>query len=396
MSVSPMETYSPLPPPKDEATTPTLYNMDSLPKLPKLVAEDILPLFVLPPSSGDTSVDGVNMGPIDFDRLAYLGRAAIQWVVTTYLFDQDRLSTEEVLHQEVTQPQTWAHWAALYDYFSYLGHGLRESEGARVFSAYVGGLYRQDGIQRIQEWILALIAHMKDTTVLNSPTIAPEDQVAATTQSTGIAGPSSSPGSEPVTLPHASTGYNTPTAPTQTPTQSRKRDREAPTSEDGRWSPSPKRPRVSPSQTHPVERPTISGSSSPRVHPTATTPAPGVVIGHIMPMNFTSADFLPVGSSRASSSSAATQQDTKPNLDASQPQKKWMSVLNEGCMSTKVEWKMDTESEGADHIKTWIATLTVPKLGIFTIGEGKTKKLAQEEAARQACERLNWTQDYKW
>lgn len=96
MSLSPMETYSPLPPPKDEATTPTLDNMDSLPKLPKLAAEDILPLFVLPPSSGDTSVDGVNMGPIDFDRLAYLGRAAIQWVVTTYLFDQDRLSTEEV------------------------------------------------------------------------------------------------------------------------------------------------------------------------------------------------------------------------------------------------------------------------------------------------------------
>lgn len=87
---------SPLPPPKDEDTTPPPQDMDSRPKLPSLVAEDILPLFVLPPSSGDTSVDGVNIGPFDFDRLAYLGRAAIQWAVTTYLFDQERLSNDEV------------------------------------------------------------------------------------------------------------------------------------------------------------------------------------------------------------------------------------------------------------------------------------------------------------
>lgn len=240
-------------------------------------------------------------------------------------------------------------------------------------------------------------------------------------QPSSIAGPYYSPGPEPSMLPHASTGYNTPTAPTRTPTRSRKRDREAPTSEEGRSSPSPKRPRVSPSQTHPVGRPTISGSSSPTVRRTSTTPAPAVVIGHITPMTFTSADFLAVGSSRASSSSAATQQDTKPDFGASQPQKKWVSVLNEGCMATKAGMQWETESEGADHIKTWRATLTgsslslsvgpshthlinfrnalrpiVPQLGVAAIGEGKTKKLAQEEAARQVCERLNWTAGYRW
>ncbi|KAG8947188.1 hypothetical protein FRC04_010911 [Tulasnella sp. 424] len=370
---------STLPPPKDEEITPPPQNMDSLPELPPLCAPDILEAFALTPSSGDTSVDGVNMVPLDFDRFAFLGKAAIEFVVTAYLFNQERLLNDEA--------EAW--------------RGLRNDDfnGARLFSAYVGGVYHQDGIQKTQTWIRGLIAHTAETTQHNSLTIAPEDQVAGTTQPSSVAGPSSSSGPEPSTLPHASTRYDTPTAPTQTPIQSRKRDREAPTSEEGRSSPSPKRPRVSSSSTDSVERHTISGSSSPIVHRTSTTPASGVVLGGITHVNFTSADVLAASSSRASTSSAAIQQDVKPNLGASsssQPQKKWMSVLNEGCMVTKADREWKSESEGADHNKTWKATLTVPQLGVAATGEGKTKKLAQEEAARQVCERLNWTPDYKW
>lgn len=86
---------STLPPPKDEEITPPPPNMDSLPELPALCAPDILEAFALTPSSGDTSVDGVNMVPLDFDRFAFLGKAAIEFVVTAYLFNQERLLNDE-------------------------------------------------------------------------------------------------------------------------------------------------------------------------------------------------------------------------------------------------------------------------------------------------------------
>ncbi|KAG8912227.1 hypothetical protein FRC01_005216 [Tulasnella sp. 417] len=390
-----------LPPPQDEDSIPPPQDMSSIPKLPPIVATDILTHFVLPSSSADTSVDGINMGPFDFDRLGFLGSGAIQFAVTKVLFDQDKHPNTdlEALRKHYTQPRTLARWGALYDNFSNLGHGLGndEADGSRVFSAYVGGVYHQDGMKPIQEWIQELIPLAQpDTTVLNSPTPTQEQLAPTSIQPDGIPGPSSSPVPSTM-LQHASTGGS---APTQTSPQRRKREREAPSDGERRSSPTPKRTRVSSTASNTLERhPTGSGSSSSSSQQTPSNP----VIGEITPLVITQADVLAANASRASTSSAAVQPDTRSNANAvagpstsSQPQKKWVSVLNEGCMSTKSERKWDATSAGADHNKTWRATLTIATLGVTTVGEGKTKKLAQEEAARQACERLNWTPGYKW
>lgn len=378
--------------------------MPSTPKLPLLVAPDILPHFVLPSSSGDTSVDGINMGAFDFDRLAFLGSGAIQLAVTKALFDNEKhLNADlEDLLQMYTEPRMWARWGSLYGNFPTLGHGLGddEADGARLFSAYVGGIYHQDDMGPIHIWIQKLIAHSrKEDTMLNSLTTTPKERVATTAvEPDGTPGPPSSPVSS-TTLQHASTGVPAPLASTQTSSPSRKRERETSSGGERSSSPSPKRTRVSsatsntPSRNFPARYATVSEPSS------SSSAQPNPVIGHITPLNITAAEIFTASSSRASTSSAAAQPDIKPDLGAStssQPQKKWMSVLNEGCMSTKGERVWQTASEGADHNKTWKATLMITNLGVSAIGEGKTKKLAQEEAARKVCERLNWTPGYKW
>ncbi|KAG8891635.1 hypothetical protein FRC00_013357 [Tulasnella sp. 408] len=386
-----------LPRPKgEEFTPPPLEQMGSAPELPPLIAPDILPLFVLPPSSGDTSVDGVNMGSFDFDRLAFLGSGAIQYAITTYLFDQDKFSSIEVeaLRQELTKPETWAQWASLYGNFAHLGHGLSDEvpESARTFSAYVGGIYQQDGIETINTWIQKLILHSPETTSLNSPIGSPKGKGVATAQE-AIAGPSSSGVSSPK-LQHASTGSGTSRTPTQSPSQGRKRDREADSGDEGGPSLSPKRTRVSSSTASPVGRRVSSGSPTPNGQPTPSVP----ILGQITSLSGFLANVSSASSSRSLTPAGSVRRASfaRSIASSSTVSKKWVSVLNEAVMALKLNREWGEESEGADHLKTWRATLTLPEMGVIAVGEGKTKKAAQEEAARQVCERMNWTQDYKW
>ncbi|KAG9049747.1 hypothetical protein FS837_009281 [Tulasnella sp. UAMH 9824] len=385
-----------LPRPKGEEFSPPPQQMDSAPELPRLIAPDIVSLFVLPHSSGDTSVDGVNMSSFDFDRLAFLGTGAIQYAITTYLFDQDKFSSVEVdaLRRGLTQPETWAQWASLYGNFADLGHGLSDevTESARIFSAYVGGLYQQDGIETIKTWIQELILHTPETTSLNSPIGSPKGKGVAIAQE-AIAGPSSSGVSSPK-LQHASTGYGTSRTPTQTPSQSRKRGREADSGDEGQSSLSQKRTRLSSSATSPAGRRVGSGSPTPSVQPTPSIP----ILGQVMTLSGLLANHSSASSSRSLTPAGSVRRASlaRSIASSSTPAKKWVSVLNEAVMALKLNREWGEESLGADHVKIWRATLALPEMGITATGEGTTKKAAQEEAARQVCKRMNWTQDYKW
>ncbi|KAG8989882.1 hypothetical protein FRB90_002029 [Tulasnella sp. 427] len=344
-----------------------------LPALPPLSATDILQVFALPPISGDANVDGVNLEAFDLDRFAFLGSGAIQFAVSHYLFNESNFSNAEIqrLRAEYTQSHIWGHWASLYDNFANINHVLGESEAPKLFSAYVGGLYHQDDLKTVETWINQLIVYTQSQPVpvasLNSPTteqITPGALLEVKREASSASS---------VELPSSSTPAPDQHLPTST--RSRKREREVASGGDsGRSSPSPKRTRISS---------TSAGPSTP--HPP--------IIGEIIPLEQFASELgaAPAPPPVASSSSAPGTSQQQP------PQKKWMSVLNEGCHATKCTMDLKFETDGVrDNNVVWKAILTVSQFDVAAVGRAKSKKLAQEEAAEKACQRLKWTREYKW
>ncbi|KAG8905578.1 hypothetical protein FRB99_008636 [Tulasnella sp. 403] len=311
-----------------ETTPPTI------PALPELSAPDLLAVF-----TGDKSVrSGQDAPAIDIEQLDFLGRGILAFAIAASLFRRvsvEKLSTRqlEALRDMYGSDLTLSHWAKFYREFGSivkLGIGESPVRRARLFSAYVGALYHQDGLEIPQRWLTDLVNY---------------------THAVGL--------DAITTAIHAGASPQKPLPPQpsddKTVPKKRRKDLDRPQEKRTKLTyDDPNEPTPLPESHTPTSVPTSSAS---------TIPAPP----------------------------AAAASSTKPSAVTTSNPKKFMTILNERVTAGRfgqLIWGF--RAKGEPHMPEWNATLSIPKLALEVTGTASTKHAAREDAARIVCQSQGW------
>ncbi|KAG8905583.1 hypothetical protein FRB99_008641 [Tulasnella sp. 403] len=275
-------------------------------------------------------------------QLDFLGQGVINIAITTHLFDKAVTAGSDIAEFSESRDNyasvtTMAVWADLYTKFA--GEDS-PSDKARLFSAYVGALYCQEGLQVPRDWISELIQY--------SDAVHPGGLAINLDTTT----PATAPSSSELSLPSRKRKLMPDMIPSPSPSSSKQK-----------------------SNDYPINAPTSIPSSS-------TPPASSNILN------------TPIKTKRKETVVPGGKKFLSVLNDNCIPRKLTPAWAVE-CFGPphQLEWKATLSSKELLFTPQPISLTPIPEVsdsGVSATGYANSKQAAREEAARLLCEKAGW------